>query len=152
MTVGVGAPEKSAWPARVKPTPAFPVGVTELTNTGAIFGSGITAFEVLEELDVPIPFVAITVNVYSTPLVKPVTTIGLCDPEAVAPPGDAVTVYEVISAPFAPAPVNAIVARESPGVAVTEDGAVGKPAGVTADDAAEAADLPTEFTATTANV
>ena len=31
-------------------------------------------------------------KVYATPLVKPVTVIGLVDPDAVAPPGDATTV------------------------------------------------------------
>ena len=46
----------------------------------------------MDGLDVATPFVAVTVKVYSVPLVKPVTVIGLCDPVAVAPPGDAVTV------------------------------------------------------------
>jgi hypothetical protein len=49
-------------------------------------------------------------------------------------------------------PENATVACESPGVAVIEVGAVGVPAGVTADDAVDASELPTEFTATTVNV
>ena len=152
MTVGVGAPEKSVWPARVYPTPAFPIGANELTSVGAIFGSGITELEALEAVEVPIALVAVTVNVYEVPFVNPVTTIGLCDPDAVAPPGEAVTVYVVIAEPFAPSPLNAMVACESPGVAVTEVGAVGSPAGVTADDAVDASELPTEFTATTVNV
>jgi hypothetical protein len=92
VIVGVGAPEKSVWPATVYPTPAFPVGATELTSVGAIFGSGVAPFDVVDGLDVATPFVAVTVKVYSVPLVKPVTVIGLCDPVAVAPPGDAVTV------------------------------------------------------------
>lgn len=92
VIVGVGAPEKSVWPATVYPTPAFPVGATELTSVGAIFGSGVTPFDVVDGLDVATPFVAVTVKVYSVPLFNPVTVIGLCDPVAVAPPGEAVTV------------------------------------------------------------
>jgi len=53
--------------------------------------------------------------------------------------------------PFAPAPENAIVACASPGVAVTVVGADGSPAGITADDAVDASEFPTEFTATTEN-
>jgi hypothetical protein len=136
----------------VYPTPAFPIGANELTSVGAIFGSGITELEAVEAVEVPIALVAVTVNVYEVPFVSPVTTIGLCDPDAVAPSGEAVTVYVVIAEPFAPSPLNAMVACESPGVAVTEVGAVGSPAGVTADDAVDASELPTEFTATTVNV
>jgi hypothetical protein len=152
VTVGVGAPEKSVWPATVNPTPAFPVGVKELTSVGAIFGSGITELEVVDALEVPMPLVAVMVKVYEVPFVSPDTTIGLCDPVAVAPPGDAVTVYKEIGEPFAPAPENAIVACASPGVAVTVVGADGSPAGITADDAVDASEFPTEFTATTENV
>jgi hypothetical protein len=54
--------------------------------------------------------------------------------------------------PFDPAPENATVACESPGVAVIEVGAVGVPAGVTAEDAVDASEFPTEFTATTVKV
>jgi len=152
VIVGVGAPEKSVWPATVYPTPAFPVGATELTSVGAIFGSGITELEAVEAVEVPMVLVAVTVNVYEVPFVSPDTTIGLCDPVAVAPPGDAVTVYEEIGEPFAPAPENAIVACASPGVAVTVVGADGSPAGITADDAVDASEFPTELTATTENV
>ena len=96
VTVGVGAPEKSVCPARVYPTPAFPVGANELTSVGAMFGSGIAPFELVDALEVATPLVAVTVKVYSVPLDNPVTVIGLCDPVAVAPPGEAVTVYEEI--------------------------------------------------------
>jgi hypothetical protein len=116
-----------------------------------MFGSGIAPFELVDALEVATPLVAVTVKVYSVPLDNPVTVIGLCDPVAVAPPGEAVTVYEEIGDPFAPAPENAIVACASPGVAVTEVGAVGVPAGVTAEEAVDGSELPTEFTATTVN-
>jgi hypothetical protein len=41
---------------------------------------------------VPIALVAVTVNVYETPLVRPVTFIGEETPTAVIPPGLEVTV------------------------------------------------------------
>ena len=44
------------------------------------------------------------------PLVRPVTTIGLDEPEAVNPPGLDVTVYEVIDAP--PVDAGAVNATE----------------------------------------
>jgi hypothetical protein len=37
-------------------------------------------------------FVAVTVNVYAVPFVRPVTEIGLVGPVAVIPPGSDVTV------------------------------------------------------------
>ena len=74
------------------PTPAFPTGTSELTSVGAILGSGITELEAVEAVEVPIALVAVTVKEYEVPFVSPVTTIGLCDPDAVAPPGEAVTV------------------------------------------------------------
>ena len=52
-----------------------------------------------EALPVPTLLVAVTVNVYAVPLVRPVTTMGLDEPEAVSPPELEVTVYEVIDAP-----------------------------------------------------
>ena len=45
-----------------------------------------------EALPVPALLVAVTVNVYAVPLVRPVTTIGLDEPEAVNPPELEVTV------------------------------------------------------------
>jgi hypothetical protein len=41
---------------------------------------------------VPLAFVAVTVNVYAVPFVKPVTVIGEDAPVAVIPPGLEVTV------------------------------------------------------------
>jgi hypothetical protein len=61
--------------------------------------NGTTAGEDVDEGPVPTQFVAVTVNVYAVPFDNPVTTIGLAAPVAVAPPGEAVTVYEVIAAP-----------------------------------------------------
>lgn len=73
MTEGVGAPEKSVWPATVNPTPAFPVGVKELTSAGAIFGSGVTELEVtISELQT---FTQPTVKPTPKPTKKPVTIV-----------------------------------------------------------------------------
>jgi hypothetical protein len=47
---------------------------------------------------VPVAFVAVTVNVYAVPVVKPETVIGEDVPVPVRPPGLEVTVYPVITA------------------------------------------------------
>ena len=44
-------------------------------------------------------FVAVTLNVYEVPFVRPVTVIGDDAPDAVNPPGEDVTVYDVIAEP-----------------------------------------------------
>ena len=54
--------------------------------------AGVTELLASEALLVPRAFVAVTVNVYDTPLVKPVIVIGEAPPEAVKPPGLDVTV------------------------------------------------------------
>ncbi len=72
--------------------------------------------------------VAVTVNVYGVPFVRPVTVIGDALPLTTILPGELVTVYPVIEGP--PVPVNAggvnlTVACPSPAVAATEVGAPG---------------------------
>jgi hypothetical protein len=54
--------------------------------------AGITIFELDEVEELPIAFLAITVNEYSVPLLSPVTIMGDAEPVAVNPPGDDVTV------------------------------------------------------------
>lgn len=79
-----------------------------------------------EALPVPALLVAATVNVYAVPLVRPVTTIGLDEPEALCPPVFDVTVYEVIDAPPVEAgAVNATDACSLLAVAVPIVGAPG---------------------------
>ena len=53
---------------------------------------GVTLFDAAEDAPMPTPLVAVTVKVYATPLVKPVTVIGDAAPDAFAPPGKAVAV------------------------------------------------------------
>jgi hypothetical protein len=72
---------------------------------------GVTPDDATEALPAPTLLVAVTVKVYTVPFVKPVTTIGLDEPEPKSPPGLDVTVYEVIDAP--PVEVGAINATEA---------------------------------------
>ena len=75
-------------------------------------------------------------------------------PIAVKLPGLDVTVYPVIALPpLLNGATKATLAEATPAVATTLVGApAAVAAGVTADDAAEAAELPTAFVATTVNV
>jgi hypothetical protein len=52
---------------------------------------GVTLFDGKDEGLMPALFVAVTVNVYATPFVSPVTVRGLAKPEALWTPGVAVT-------------------------------------------------------------
>ena len=51
------------------------------------FDLGVTLFDAAEALPVPMAFVAVTVNVYAVPLVRPVTVIGELAALPVKPPG-----------------------------------------------------------------
>jgi hypothetical protein len=53
---------------------------------------GVTLLLAADAAEVPLALVALTVNVYSVPAVKPETVIGEDEPVPVAPPGEAVTV------------------------------------------------------------
>ncbi len=59
--------------------------------------TGVVEAEALDAADIPPALVAVVVNVYAVPLVSPVTVHEPDDPATVhvAPPGEAVTVYEV---------------------------------------------------------
>lgn len=54
--------------------------------------AGVTELDAAEALPVPALLVAVTVNVYVTPFVRPVTVIGELEPVLVAPNGFEVTV------------------------------------------------------------
>ena len=66
-------------------TPDTPVGAP-----GTV--AGTTAEDALEAVPVPAAFVAVTVNVYEVPFVRPVTVQLVVDVVHVRPPGDEVTV------------------------------------------------------------
>ena len=87
---------------------------------------GVTLLDAADSEPVPTVFVAVTLNVYATPLVSPVTVIGLAAPVPVNAPGLDVTVYPVIFAPpFEAGAVKVMVASASPAVAVPIVGAPG---------------------------
>ena len=87
-------------------------------------------------------------------MVRPVTVIGEDVPVAVMPPGEEVTVYPVIVAP--PVLVGAVKLTVALPLLPLAEIPVGAPgaiaAGVTADDALEAAPVPTELVAVTVKV
>jgi hypothetical protein len=58
----------------------------------------------------------------------------------------------VIGAPFADAAVHATVTFPVPEVTLTPVGALGTPAGVTVEDGADSAEVPTPFVAVALNV
>jgi hypothetical protein len=85
--------------------------------------------------------------------------IGLAEPLAACPPGDAATLYDVIAEPpFEAGAVKLTVAWPSPATADTPDGApgtvepAGGAAGVTAFDGEDAAPVPALLVAVTLNV
>jgi hypothetical protein len=104
----------------------------------------------------PALFVAVTVNVYAVPSVKPPTVAEVVKPSAVemlAPPREATTWYDVIGLPpFEDGPVHDTVAAPSLATAETPDGAPGTVAGVTTADGVDAGPVPIAFAAVTVNV
>jgi hypothetical protein len=95
----------------------------------------------------------VTVNVYATPLVRPVTVVVEFDVLAVNPPGLEVTVYEVIAEPpfeaGADQETSTLPSAASPATFV---GASGTVAGVTELLAPDPLPVPAEFVAVTVNV
>jgi hypothetical protein len=71
--------------------PLPPVAATLVGVPGAVIG-GVTADEAPDDVPAPTALVAVTVNVYATPFVNPVTVIGEDGPLAVIPLGEDVTV------------------------------------------------------------
>ena len=106
--------------------------VTDVGAPGTVGALGVTGDEAADGAPVPTLFAAVTTNVYAVPLVKPLTTTDVA-PEivAVAPPGVAVAVYEVIGEPpLFEGATHDTVAAPFPATAVT---AVGAPGTVGAD-------------------
>jgi hypothetical protein len=76
-------------------------GVNTITNFGAPAAAGVALNDAADAADVPPAFVAVTVNVYAVPFVRP-NTVHASGPlvhEHVLAPGFAVTVYPVIVKP-----------------------------------------------------
>jgi len=114
---------------------------------------GTTADDAVEAEPVPDTFVAITVNVYDVPLVRPVTVHEVIAVVHVNEPGAEITVYELIEAP--PFETGAVHDTTDDAfaalVALTAVGAPGTVDGTTADDAVEAEPVPDAFVAITVN-
>ena len=101
--------------------PDMPGGVPDTVSR-----RGVTALDAADGAPVPAALVAVTVNVYVVPLVRPVKVTGEAPPVAVTPPGLAVTVYPVIALPPVKAGgVNATVACAFAALAVPMVGAPG---------------------------
>jgi hypothetical protein len=131
---------------------AAPVALTAVGAPGTV--EGTTAAEADEAAPVPDAFVAVTVNVYEVPFVRPVTVHDVVAVVHVNEPGEDVTVYELIEAPplltgEVHDTTDEAFAFEVPD---TEVGAPGTVDGVTAADTAEATPVPLAFVAVTLNV
>jgi len=84
---------------------AFPTAtVNEVGGLGTV--EGVAGADATDSADVPMPFVATALNMYSTPLVKPlieqvrVAALVIHVPDATLPNVYAVTVYPLIAEPF----------------------------------------------------
>jgi hypothetical protein len=88
-------PDELAEPV-VPDEPAEPVDPDEPDEPPDADDTGVTVADAVDADDVPPEFVAVAVNVYEVPLLRPVTVHDPLAPVTVhvAPPGEAVTVYE----------------------------------------------------------
>ncbi len=156
--------EVTVYDTAAPPSETAPVHdtVTERSSTERITTSvagegivdGTTAADAVEAAPVPDAFVAVTLNVYEVPFVRPVTVHEVVAVVHANEPGDDVTVYELIEAP----PLLAGAVHDTTDwvlaapVALTAVGAPGTVDGTTAADALEAAPKPDTFVAVTVNV
>ena len=134
---------------------AFPaVADTPVGAPGTVLTDGVTAALANDAREVPTELVAVTVNMYAMPLVRPVTVAEVApDVVAVAPSGDAVTVYPVIGKPpLLAGAVHDTTATPFPAEAVTAVGTPGTVLGVTAALADDAREVPPALAAVTVNV
>src|SRR5438270_3988772 len=117
-------------PGALQPTVADPLpAVAETPVGGPGTVAGVTALDGPDAGPSPASLVATTVNVYVVPLTRPGTAMEMSVPAAVAvaPPGEAETVYFVmLESPVSPGAAQDTVAVAFPPVA---DTAVGAPGG-----------------------
>ena len=128
------------------------VAVTLVGAPGAV--AGVAGIDEADAAPLPAAFVAVTVNVYATPLVRPATVHDMIALVQVFRPGFDVTVYCMISLP----PSESGIVHDTSDcpfwfeVADTEVGASGVVAGVAGSDASDASPVPTVLVAVTVNV
>jgi hypothetical protein len=120
---------------------------------------GVTGEDAGEGGPVPTRFLAVTANVYESPLVRPPTVRGLADPVVVSSPwagvvrSEAVTVYPVMADP--PSVTGAIQVTIAWWLPAVAEGLVGEPgrvAGVTAGEGADGGPSPIALVADTVKV
>ena len=131
------------------------VALTAVGAPGAVAGTtGVTAALGLEPALLPTALVAVTVNVYAVPLVRPVTVQLVAVVQVLVPPvGLEVTAYPVMALPpLLTGAVQDTTACPLPGAAVTSVGAPGVVLGVTAVLGLDAALVPAMFVAVTVKV
>ena len=136
----------------------FPTAtVTDVGGSGIV--EGVTALEAFDGSDVPIPFVAVTLKVYTTPLIRPfmshvsVPTLEIQVPAITLPAVNAVTVYPLIAEPFVLTGASQdTVADASAATAVTLIGTDGAAFIATSAEASEASEVPAVLVAVTLNV
>lgn len=126
----MGEPPFSSGAIKLTVALRLPVAVATIDVGAPGAPTVVTELEALEAAEVPAELVAVTVNVYEVPAVKPVIEIvplPACEIDPVIPPGVEVAIYEVIVAPPSEAgAVKETFAVVAPvDVAVTEVGASG---------------------------
>ena len=117
------------------------------------WAAGVTDADGVDAAEVPPALLAVAVNVYAVPFVRPDTTHAPDAPTIVhvAPPGDAVTVCDVAGHTSMASATDTLTAP-SPATAPGAVGTLGFAIGVTDADAADAADVPPAFVAVAVNV
>jgi hypothetical protein len=120
---------------------------------------GVTADDAVEPREVPMPFVAVTTNVYAVPFVNPLIrqvsteAVVVQDPETTLPAVYAVTEYPVKADPLIlTGGSQEILAEAFPATAVTLIGTDGAALTAILVDAVEAADVPARLVAVTLKV
>ena len=127
------------------------------TAPGAVgtlgFAIGVTDADGVDAAEVPPALLAVAVNVYAVPFVRPDTTHAPDAPTIVhvAPPGDAVTVCDVAGHTSMASATDTLTAP-SPTTAPGAVGTLGFAIGVTDADGVDAAEVPPAFVAVAVNV
>lgn len=119
--------------------------------------AGVTPADGSDLGELPEIFRETTVNVYTVPLIRPVTSQVFAGPMPtvfvhVLPPGLAVTTNELTGSALSIGGVHRTVTFWSPRVPMTAVGAAGNGNGVTVAEASDATELPTALIARTVKV
>ena len=141
-------------PLSVTVTVAWPLPATAVGVLGIAGAPGLTDADTEDALEVPLPFVAVAVKVYALPSVSPDTAQDVAGGVTVhvAPPGAAVTVYEVGVPPLPADTVTVTSPLPGPTDAVGVPGVPGGGCGVTAVEAEDEPDVPLVFVAVAVKV